>query len=555
MNPRPRNAWRRAAAMAAALALALGGVQGAGPALAAEGQPADASPAAAPAPTTVEELYRRYVETVDPAEVARLQAVMQRADGFVIRTGSAADGGPARPATLSVAPHRKISPAQFAARYPDVSIRHARGPARTSAGTSMQGGMGYGSETAPGRFAVCSLGFSAFNAAGAPAAISAGHCTQDGAISTVRVEKRRASEGFAGLGAVLGTFGFSRFGGPGNSAVRTGSVGLTGSIGTDVSVLDRINPALTSLPSVTTWKNGSPQAAGPRITGVARARIGDKVCKSGRTTGWTCGTVDEVGIFVVGGFRKRAGDLRAVRGFGMANPYFSKADEGDSGGAAVAGNRAVGITSAISYDDRGRAYFADLQRALDATPGYSLRISLNSPKLVPPAPKAVIDAGSRIHGSIAGAPAGTRIKVISGGKTIATVTPKNGKFSFTAPAAAGGFTFGVRAVNGYSSSGTGKGTYTLVVPRPVIGSPGSGRTIATPVTRISGTGLPGAGITLGGNARGTTVVAADGRWTIAIPALPRGKLKVTAVQHLGKASSAPASASFTVGPPAARGTR
>lgn len=552
------SALHRAGIFAATAALVLGGSLPAGPVAAAQG-PGQGIAAATFAgsglggrnPANVDELFNEYVSSVEPGTLGKLQAIMQTADGFIIQTGGGAGSGPARPAALSLEPGRKQTPEQFVARYPKVALRQALGPAETIAATDVLGGMGYGTETRPGIFALCSLGFSAFNPAGAPAAISAGHCTQDGRIRTVSVEKPSTTDGFGGLGPMLGQFGFSQFGGPRNAPTKALGNLLVGNIGTDVSVIDRLNPALRPLPAVTGWKGGNPHSGEVKVTGISRATLGTKVCKSGRTTGFTCGIVDEVGIFVVGGFKNTAADIRAVRGFGMANPGFSKAYEGDSGGAVMAGTKAVGITSAISNDDRGRAYFADIGPALKVTGGYSLRLFLPAPKLKLAPGTAAVPAGSRIHGTVAGAPAGTNVQVLAAGKKIATATVTHGAFSFRAPAVAGAFKFSLQAVNGYSKSSLAPGNYTLVLPPPKVTAPAKGSASTRAPGRITGTGVPGATVSLTGAVTGKGTVTAKGTWSIkAAGSWKYGKNSFTAMQKQGKHASAGTKSTFTLVPAA-----
>lgn len=399
-------------------------------------------------PKNVDALLAAYVAAVEPEAVSQLQAIMKSSDGtFVIRTGGVAETEKKKtsdsPKASSLRFSDKLTAEEFAEQYTKVTLEVAEGPAKSAASTDVLGGMGYGAPNATG-YSVCSIGFTGFNAGGDNAAISAGHCAHDGDITDVQILEHSAPDEFSRPGEALGTFGFSQFGGPKNSSV-TGlddaqSVDDLGNIGTDVSVIDQINPALSLKALVTDWSTPDVRDSSTKVTGVAAAVAGTDICKSGRTTGWTCGTVDEVGIFLVGG-HNGAGDDRAVRGFGMSNPIvdekYTKAFEGDSGGSVIAGGTAVGVTSAIGEvvvrdedgnivkgeDDKpvtvGRAYFTDIVDALNHTDGYSIAMFLNAPVVKAPAQGTGVAAGSTITGTVAGAPTGSTVKVMSGGKKVA----------------------------------------------------------------------------------------------------------------------------------------
>ncbi|MGL3806202.1 S1 family peptidase [Paeniglutamicibacter sp. R2-26] len=501
-------------------------------------------------PTNVDELYAAYAASVDEQTLGQLQAVMETDGGFVIRSGGVSGDAPARSADRVLRAGGTLTPEEFASQYPDVGVHEAEGPATATASNDVLGGMGYGAEVTPGVYALCSVGFNGFNAAGARAALSAGHCTRDGQIRSVSVAEHSAPDVFEELHVdSFGTFGFSQFGGPGNSPALTDGVNLLGNVGTDVSVLNKINPALRQQPVVTDWTGADERDSGTKVTGVSSAVRGSPVCKSGRTTGWTCGKVTEVGIFIVGGFGNAATDLRAVRGFGMANPGFAVAFEGDSGGSAISGGNAVGITSAIAEGATragDRAYFADVKQALRAAKGYSIKLFVNAPKLTQPAKGTRVKAGARVSGTVASAPAGTTVSVASAGKTIATAKVSKGTFSFRTPKKLGTFSFTMTAGSGYSKSRTTTASLPLTMPAPRITVPAAGTTKTGRVTRVSGTGFPGATVKFSGAAKGRAAVAKDGTWSVKVPAIPYGNHVLTATQAKGKHVSGRSRISFKV---------
>ncbi|MHA7244856.1 hypothetical protein ACX80R_16945, partial [Paeniglutamicibacter antarcticus] len=425
-------------------------------------------------PKNVDELLKAYAASVEPKAVSQLQAVMKTTGNkFVIRTGGAAKVESRGAKASATSTGDKLTPQQFAEQFTTVTIEKAEGPAKSAAANDVLGGMGYGAPTGGGNYSVCSIGFTGFNKSGADAAISAGHCAKDGGITDVMLLEHDAPNDFVGPGEDLGTFGFSQFGGPNNSPV-TGlktapTVNDLGNVGTDISVVDDINKDLDLKALVTQWKTGADEReSGTNVTGVAPAVIGANICKSGRTTGWTCGDVDEVGIFIVGGtdIENDPDDVRGVRGFGIANPIvdgeYTKAFQGDSGGSAIAGGNAVGVTSAISDTKGGRAYFTDIEDGLDHTEGYSIALFLNAPAVTSPSNGAEVDAEATISGTVADAPSGSKVKVVAGGKT-QTVAVEADKFSFKAPATAGKYDFTLQTINGFNKSSITKGSVVVVV--------------------------------------------------------------------------------------------
>jgi LPXTG-motif cell wall-anchored protein len=530
-------------------------------------------------PSNVDTLLVAYLNSVEPAAASGLQSVMKNMDGsFVIRTGGAAhveqreaasarSGEILQPTEIN---SQKLTPEEFAGQYTKVTIEAAEGPASPAAANDVLGGMAYGAlvgEVGNERLALCSVGFSGFNPKGAPAAISAGHCAQDGDVSAVRIIEQAAPNIPIALGADLGTFGFSQFGGPGNSPVTGWYAAETiddlGNIGTDISVIDKINGNLDLEALVTDWKGVDERDSGTKVTGVASAVLGANICKSGRTTGWTCGKVDEVGVFVVGG-PKGEDDIRAVRGFGIENHFkmvpdpfnpgaqiedFEKADRGDSGGSVLAGGTAVGITSAVSTSEGGRAYFTDVKDALKHAKGYTIELSLKAPTVTSPSKGADVAAGATISGTAPGAPSGSSVVVRSGGKKIATVKVASGKFSFKAPAVLGTFDFTLQTVNGYSTSVATAGSVNILVGTPVIKTPANGKSFTEVQSVVSGTGVPGATIKLTGALTTDVLVGSNGRWNVELEdGLSYGPHSITAVQTLRDVTSSSVKSGFKVVP-------
>ncbi|MET1087382.1 MAG: S1 family peptidase [Arthrobacter sp.] len=442
---------------------------------------------------STEQLFQAYVREVG---TDGLQAVVSSGGKFVIRTGvvnspeSTADpasGGTtpaAGPAGIGAAPSTattgagKKSPAEFVSRYGNVELD---GGAPLAPEADVPGGVGYIADTG----SICSTGFSAFDPAGLPAVLTAGHCASDGAAQKADLEFQ-----FNGLG-LLGKFGFSQFGGPGNSwvldpntSVNPDNTAVTdpGNVGTDIAVIGSLRPDVDPLPAASTW--GEPTQPGPdvKIIGTADPVVGMPVCRSGRTSAWSCGTIDAVGIFIVPGPTyvepgpesdpTKPLDLRAFRGF---MSYGVQSSGGDSGGPYVSGNYAVGTHAAGDTPVNGNviqnfAVAATLTKSLAVLPGYQLELFLNKPVVTSPAAGATYEPGQVISGNLPAAPASA---VAAGSKVRITIQEEdpfeatvdgNGTWSFTAPESGGTLRFTAETVNGFSTSGAGSFEFQEAAP-------------------------------------------------------------------------------------------
>lgn len=445
------------------------------------------APAPAPSPTaapgsqlavSTEQLFQAYVREVG---TAGLQAVVTSGGKFVIRTGSIAaaestqdaGGTPSTPPgeLETTAAPGKISPSEFVARYANVVLD---GGAPLKPEADVPGGVGYQTDNR----AICSTGFSAFDPSGLPAVLTAGHCTDDGVATTAELLLQGVPAGR------LGAFQFSQLGGPGNSRVLDPNIptdqdGVAladpGNVGTDIAVVGALRPDLDPLPAASTY--GDPGKPGPdvKIIGTATPTVGMDVCRSGWRTGWSCGTVSAVGIFLVGGpsYPADPTDVRAFNGF---LSYDVQSDGGDSGGPWISGNYAVGTHSA-GDDPRPNeppppnfAVAATLDESLEALPGYQLELFLNTPLVSSPAPGGTYEPGQVISGTVPAAPAsavaaGSTVRItIQGQEPFEVPVNADGSWSFTAPASRQTLRFTAEAVNGFSASGAAGFEFAPVAP-------------------------------------------------------------------------------------------
>ena len=433
---------------------------------------------------STEQLFRDYLRDVGPQG---LQAVMYAGGKFVIRTGgvnapeavSAASSPMPSPslatgaATATGAGAGKVTPAQFVSRYANVELDGGT-PLKSEA--DVPGGVGYQTDIGY----VCSTGFSAFDPAGLPAVLTAGHCASDGAAKTATLE-------FQGVPAgLLGKFGFSQFGGPGNTRVLDPATPIApdqtavtnpGNVGTDISVIQSLRQDINPLPVASTWGNPSQPGPDVKIIGSEDPVVGMPICRSGRTSAWSCGTVDAVGIFLVPGpaYATDNNDLRAFNGF---LSYGVQSSGGDSGGPYVSGNYAVGTHSAGDTPDKNGnviqnfAVGATLRNSLAVLPGYQLELFLNKPAVTAPAPGGTYDSGQTVSGTVAAAPAsaiaaGSKVRITLQGKAPFEVpVDAGGNWSFTAPVGKDPLRFAAETVNGYSRSGATAFEFAATPPAP-----------------------------------------------------------------------------------------
>jgi len=184
----------------------------------------------------------------------------------------------------------------------------------------------------------CSVGVNGTNASNQPELVTAGHCTS----STL---------GNGGLyrHVVISTPGFSPTGSFVNlGSPRAGSFQAGG--GYDAGLLSVTQQGFTTPATVTTFSGG----LGARSAGLITVRdtiiptAGSPVCKSGATTGWTCGQIIDA----------LATDLQIGQA-GAADGYTVDAFVtnvcmlgGDSGGPAMVGEAFVGVNSASAFSNR-----------------------------------------------------------------------------------------------------------------------------------------------------------------------------------------------------------
>ncbi|WP_314149631.1 cell wall-binding repeat-containing protein, partial [uncultured Leifsonia sp.] len=189
---------------------------------------------------------------------------------------------------------------------------------------TLDNGQGWYLDLNNGYISICSTGFNGFRS-GAKTLVTAGHCLRANnpvpadPVTAYRYNQTRPNQNATAAGLPIGTLDSSSFQfGDGKDA---GLIPVTGS-------------AQTPRPLTSTW-NGSTIP----VRGTVTATVGASICKSGRTTGWTCGKVLAVNEPI------DVDDSTTVNSVVTTMCMF----HGDSGGAAMIGNYAVGVNSAGSW--------------------------------------------------------------------------------------------------------------------------------------------------------------------------------------------------------------
>ncbi|MFE7955600.1 carbohydrate-binding protein [Streptomyces sp. NPDC057413] len=118
--------------------------------------------------------------------------------------------------------------------------------------------------------------------------------------------------------------------------------------------------------TATPYVNGS----SAQVTGSAQATVGASVCRSGSTTGWHCGTVQQLNSSVT----YQEGTVSGVTRTSVC------AEPGDSGGSFISGSQAQGVTSGGSGNctSGGTTYFQPINPILQNY-GLTLKTTTSGP--------------------------------------------------------------------------------------------------------------------------------------------------------------------------------
>ncbi|GAA1447330.1 cell wall-binding repeat-containing protein [Leifsonia poae] len=312
---------------------------------------------------------------------------------------------------------------------------------------------------------LCSIGFNGFSVStGASQFATAGHC-----LRTASNQSSPLPTPFMLTQPTAGSTSL-RAGSPIGSMIDA-SFEFGG--GYDSGLVAVTNKALTPKPRVATWGGGKgAQTAGSPVAvyGQTSAVAGTLFCKSGRTTGWTCGKVTDVDQYVdVYDDNDVAHTVNAYITTACALP-------GDSGGSAMAGNYAIGVLSASDAPNGTKSCSSAIHSAFfpiigqyesiaDQQPDWELAVSLSTPTVFDPS--GVVFTGHGLQGTLPNGIPGDTVYLYLDGASSPTsqVAIAKGSTAFSLPltgAARGKHTYRVVAGWGVRSRSTAvTGTVTI----------------------------------------------------------------------------------------------
>lgn len=214
---------------------------------------------------------------------------------------------------------------------------------------ALKGGHGYLRNPGDGYLYACSIGFNALKGS-TLVYVTAGHCGDAG--ESVYLEGSAGTGPQWTLGPQIGAFSGSSFPGPGQSGPDYAYVTISG--------------ANTQVASVYGWTTADVVVKGSTAGGVGTA-----ICRSGRTSGWRCGTIDQVDVSV---------NYSSGETITHVNRTTACSEGGDSGGSFITGpGQAQGVLSGGSGSCKGklpnnrtRSYFQPLNPIL-TTYGLTLK--------------------------------------------------------------------------------------------------------------------------------------------------------------------------------------
>jgi streptogrisin C len=224
------------------------------------------------------------------------------------------------------------------------TVRLVTAEEQPSLRSTLQGGLGYLRNPGDGYLYACSIGFNVTQGT-TPGFVSAGHCGTAGEPVYLELSPQWT------IGPKIGTFAASKFPQPGQT-------------GNDWSWV-KVDAGNTQPPTVYGWGKGDATVHGSTAAGVGAA-----ICRSGRTSGWRCGTIEATGVTV--SYSTGETILNLTRTTACS-------EGGDSGGSFITGpGQAQGVLSGGSGSCKGklpnnrtRSFFQPLLPILSA---YSLSL-------------------------------------------------------------------------------------------------------------------------------------------------------------------------------------
>ncbi|GAB3380203.1 S1 family peptidase [Lysobacter fragariae] len=201
------------------------------------------------------------------------------------------------------------------------SVRLVTEDEQPSLRSTLRGGLGYLRNPGDGYLYACSIGFTVTQGNTTPGYVSAGHCGDAGEPVYLELSPQWT------LGPKIGTFAASKFPNPGQT-------------GNDYSWV-KVDAGNTLSPTVYGWGKGD-----VTVHGSTEAAVGAAICRSGRTSGWRCGTIEAKGQTV--SYSTGETILNLTRTTACS-------EGGDSGGSFITGpGQAQGVLSGGSGSCKGK---------------------------------------------------------------------------------------------------------------------------------------------------------------------------------------------------------
>jgi uncharacterized protein with LGFP repeats len=313
----------------------------------------------------------------------------------------------------------------------------------------------------------CSIGFNGYSGVGSPEFLTAGHCETAMSGSAYYITANAPTQP-GGSGGTLGP------------ALGTGVTGQFGS-GSDYGIIST-NASYAPQPGIALWggststsppvggTTSAPETSTSPITSEKAALAGDNLCKSGSTTGWTCGTVLQV-------------DATATVSGETVNTIIATTCllPGDSGGAAIEGtSSAVGIDSggtfgtSCSTSGAESVFFPLVSTTAGASSvssqqgsNWQLAVPVSSTATVTsPANGAQVSPSSSVTGTITGATTGSTALLYLDGSTTPFAQSDASSGTFSIPLSGiplGAHTYSLAAGLGWSPGPLVSGSLTAAL--------------------------------------------------------------------------------------------
>lgn len=426
------------------------------------------------------------------------------------------------------------------------SVRGAPvGQARISAqsGDDHRGGSGFAVDDGAADYH-CSTAFSGTGDDGDPLLLTAGHCTAgpEGPFTSGARELAppaplsAEAEPWPGLiGAGLGEFV------PGSAAFGDGRDAALLTVNGDVA------------PEVAAWSPGPGDEPALAVHDSIAPVAGAPVCSAGVASGWTCGHVLDAQVTVpVSG--------QAVTGF----LFDACVLPGDSGGAVVTGQYALGLNSGSTWtgptcadgdpaaagDDVAVGYAISGPAGVEELygDGFDLTVRVGRPEVTAPADGAVTGRTPTLTGTADAAEGAVVTVDIDDGPTVEATVGPAGRWSATVDQQLDPGTYEYEATTSLRpatgdrrvTSGATTGEFEVAAVADLgVSWPAPGHVSADGRLDFGGTGQPGATVrlTVGGEMLATTTVGDDGTWSLRA-ARPAGRFDAVLTQHLGEGFAA-----------------